>query len=584
MIKNKKIFSRLLEYTKAFKLIFVFAIIGHLLFIGMDFLFLTSFEKVIDSLNNLDSNSKESLSNLSFLKWMPVYILAIVLIRGIAGFVSSYCMSWIGQSIVQKMREQLIENYINNPTSFFDNNTSGQLVSKVTYNAQQVADTSTEALTKLVRDGGMLIFLLGFLFYKDWRLSLIFCVFVPVIAIIVRIATNRFKIVSKNIQSSMGDITQTTQEIINGQKTIKAHNGKDFEIKRFSTQADNNRIQEIKLNVAQAISTPVIQLIASLSIAGVVFIASNFIADGSLSPSEFVGMLIVMMAILKPLKSLSNLNQTMQKGLVAAKSVFDVIDELKEKDSGYCILKNEPKNISFNNIYFTYPNTNKKVLKNISFNIKENSTVALVGKSGSGKSTLADLFLRFYELNSGEIKIDDTNINAFTTSSLRDNIALVSQDVTLFNDTIAKNIAYGEECANQTRLLESIIQANAIEFIDKLEGGLNFIVGENGTKLSGGQRQRISIARAIYKNTPIIILDEATSALDNESERHIQSALESLTKNRTTLVIAHRLSTIENADNIIVLEDGEIIEQGNHNSLLDLNKKYSKLYLNQFND
>jgi subfamily B ATP-binding cassette protein MsbA len=584
MKNKKKTYSRLIEYTKSYKMIFIFATLGHLAYMGMDFLFLTSFEKVIDTLSNLDGGTKESLSNLEFLKWMPVYILIIVLIRGVAGFVSSYCMSWIGQNIVQKMRQQLIEHYIRIPTSFYDNIDSGQLVSKVTYNAQQVADASTEALTKILRDGGMIIALISYLFYKDWRLATIFCIFVPIIAIIVKIATKRFKKVSNNIQLAMGSITQTTQEIVSGHKTIKAYNGEKFESERFAISANDNKTHEIKLNVAQAISTPIIQFIASFAIAGVIFAASTFIAEKTLSPAEFIGMIVAMMALLKPLKSLSNLNQTVQQGLVAARSVFNIIDEEKEKDSGYAILLNEPQNITFNNVNFSYSNTTVKALNDISFSIKSNSTVALVGKSGSGKSTLVELLLRFYEMDSGSIEMDDTNINDYSLSSLRNQIAFVSQSVTLFNDSITGNIAYGENEVDQVKLIESAKQANALEFIDKLDGGFNYIVGENGSKLSGGQRQRIAIARAIYKNTPIIVLDEATSALDNESERHIQSALDSLTQNKTTLVIAHRLSTIENADHIIVMEDGKIVEEGNHKSLLEQNGKYFNLHTKQFKE
>jgi subfamily B ATP-binding cassette protein MsbA len=581
-MKNKeKIFSRLINYTKSYKLMFVLAALGHVLYMGMDFLFITSFESIIESLNKLDNNPKETLSNISFLKWMPVYVVFIILIRGAGGFISSYCMTFIGQGIVKKMRDQLIENYIKIPTEFYDSTSSGELVSKITFNVQQIADASTNALTKIIRDGGLILLLIGYLFYKDWRLALIFFTFIPVIAFIVKKATKRFKLVSQNIQDSMGDITQAAHEIISNHKLIKSFNGQKFESERFSFHSDNNRVHEIKLNVAKAISTPVIQFITSFAIAGVMYFAIEFISDKSLKPSEFAGMIIAMMALLKPIKSLSDLNQVIQQGLIAAKSVFDIIDESKE-NKGPKLLDSSPKTIEFKNINFSYKNSTSKALNNISFKIKSKSTFALVGKSGSGKSTIVDLILKFYEANAGQIKIDNVNINEYSLESLRDNISFVSQDITLFNDSISSNIAYGEKDVNYSKLIDAAEKANASEFINKLKNKYNAIIGENGSTLSGGQRQRIAIARAIYKDSPIIILDEATSALDTESEKYIQKALENLMKNKTTLVIAHRLSTIENADYIAVMEDGKIIEQGNHQSLLIRGKKYAKLHSKKF--
>jgi ATP-binding cassette, subfamily B, bacterial MsbA len=569
-------YKRLLGYLTNYKLILFVAIVSNLIYASMEMLFIAALEPLTDK--------GLVAGDIEFMKMVPLYIIGIVLIRGIAGFISTYSMSWIGQSIVQTMRQQLVDNYLQSPTAFFDENNSGQLVSKVTFNTQQVAAASTDALTKIFREGTFIIGIITMLFYTNWQLASIFFICAPVIGVIVGYASKRFKKISKNIQSAMGGITQNTQEIVEGYKVIRTFNGESFESKRFHDAANKNRIQTMKMNLTKSLSTPLILFIASFAIAAVIYFAAFQLESKQLTPGEFIYMLSAMMALLRPLKVISNLNNIIQQGIIAAESVFDIIDSKKEKDEGTKCLTHSPDKISFEKIEFSYSATAAKTINNISFEVNKGTTVAFVGRSGSGKTTLTNLLLRFYELESGCIKFDDNNILEYSLASLRENIAYVSQQVVLFDDTIAANIAYASKEVDQEKLVDAATKAHALEFVEKLPQGFETLIGENGSKLSGGQRQRLAIARAIYKDASIIILDEATSALDTESERHIQAALDALTENRTTLVIAHRLSTIEKADNIIVMDDGKIVEQGDHNCLIKLNGNYANLHSIQFSD
>lgn len=570
------IYKRLLSYLKDFKLMFVIAIAGSLLYSLMEMFFIMSLKPLTDK--GLVGG------DMAFMKMVPFYIVGIVFIRGLGGFVSNYSMAWIGQKVVQKMRQQLIDSYIHLPASFYDGNSSGQLVSKVIFNTQQVAATCTDAITKVLREGIFIVGMVSFLFYTNWFLALIFFVSAPIIGIIVSFASKRFKVISRNIQSAMGDVTQTSQEIIDGYKVIKTFNGEVFESQRFHSAADKNRHQTMKMITTKAVSTPLIQFIASFSVATVIFFAAQLLSQKTLTPGEFITMLSGMIALLRPLKVISDLNNVIQQGLAAADSVFEIMDEPKESDYGTLKVPDDPKDIEFGAVSFSYPGAKETVIDKISFSIPHGKTLALVGKSGSGKSTLTSLLLRFYAFDSGSIKVNGVDIQSYQLASLRQKIAYVSQQVTLFDDSVKANIAYAEETVDEKKLIEAASKAHALEFIEKLPSGFEENIGENGSQLSGGQRQRLAIARAIYKDAPIIILDEATSALDTESERHIQQALDALTENRTTLVIAHRLSTIENADNIIVLENGQMVEEGKHQSLLSQNGKYAQLHAIQFSD
>ena len=574
--KSYNSYRRLLTYLGPYKIAFAIATLGNLLYAAMDVAFLSALEPL--------TNKGLIGQDLEFMKLVPLYIIAIVFIRSLGAFISGYFMGWIGQNIVQNMRQQLIDSYVHLPCAFYDKNSSGQLLSKVTYNTQQVANACTDALTKLFREGGMIIFAISMLFYTNWKLTLIFLVSAPVIGLIVKFASKRFKRISKNIQNAMGNVTQTAQEIIDGYKVVKTCNSESYESERFEKVVSKNKKQMIKLNLTKSFSTPMIQLIASTAIALVIFYAAFLLAKNELNAGQFVFMLSTMMAILKPLKVISNINSVIQQGITAADSVFEIMDTNRELDDGDILLNDSLSEITFKNVSFSYPDSQNKVLDNVSFSLPKGKTVALVGHSGSGKSTLTSLLLRFYGDFDGQILFDSTPIQSFQLKDLRSQVAYVSQEVVLFDDTVRANIAYGVKEVDEDALMFAAKQAHALEFIDKMEEGFDTNIGENGNRLSGGQRQRIAIARAIYKNSPIIILDEATSALDTKSERHIQNALEALTKNRTTLVIAHRLSTIENADNIVVMEQGKIVEQGSHKSLLAKQSFYAKLHAMQFKE
>lgn len=574
-VSSSQVFKRLRGYLKHYKLAFFIAILGNLVFAGMDFLFVWSLEPLTD----------EALvkNNMSTIEAAPLFIIILLIVRGIASFISAYCMSWVGQNIVQKIQTEMAQKFVQLPSEFFDRVPSGKLLSKMTFDTQQIATAITDTFTKLLREGGLIIFILGYLFYTSWQLASLFLISSPIIGLVVSNASKRFKKISHSIQDAMGGVTQKTQEIVEGYKVIKTFNGESFEIAQFTMEAQQTRNQNIKMVATKAFSTPVIQLIAGFSLALVIYFAGQQLASGELQPGQFVVMLAMMMMMLKPLKVVSNLNSVLQKGIAAAKSIFEILDEPTETDKGKKTIDSPNGNIEFKDVSFAYSKTSPKVINNISFKVGAGKTVAFVGKSGSGKSTITNLLLRFYNPNSGEIILDDTNTNELSLENLRSHISIVSQQVTLFNTSIAKNIAYpNDKDLDFQKVKDAAVKAHAWEFIVKLEHGLDEQIGENGNRLSGGQRQRIAIARALYKNSPIVILDEATSALDTESERHIQAALESLSVNRTTIVIAHRLSTIEKADTIIVLSEGEIVESGGHRELIEQNGTYAKLYQMQF--
>lgn len=568
-------YKRLLGYTKKFRLAFFIAVVANLFYAAMESAFVWFFKPLIDDVFVPGEIEK--------LKFAPLILITVLLVRGVAAIVSTYCMSWVGFGVVQKLREELIETYMSLPIGFFQRHSSGRLISKVTYNVQQVANASSDAITSFIREGGLFIFLLASLFYINWRLACIYFVSVPIIAWLASVASKRFKSVSKNIQNAMGDVTQSSQEIVEGYKVIKTYSGENFQQQKFNKIANKNRRQNLKLTLARAISVPVIQLIAGAAVGVVIYFAINEFQSNRLTAGELTTMLAAMIAILKPLKMLSNLNVILQQGIAGAQDIFTTLDESKETNQGGKDLTYPPQKIALENICFSYQQ-DQQIIKNLSFNLYKGKTVALVGRSGSGKSTLINLLLRFYQPDSGRITIDDIDIKQFSLESLRKNIAYVSQQVVLFADSIQANIAYADKNPDQQRLIDSANKAHAMEFIQQLDGGFDYHIGENGNRLSGGQKQRIAIARAIYKNSPIILLDEATSALDTESERHIQAALEELTKERTTLVIAHRLTTIEKADNIIVMHNGKIAEQGTHHQLIANNSVYAALHANSFSE
>ena len=581
-LQNPKTFKRLRSYLKHYKLAFAIAVLGNLTYAGMDFLFVLALKPLTDEV--LVNSNKDIMENV------PLFIILLLTIRGIASFISAYCMAWVGQNIVHRIQVEVVDKYLRLPTRYYDDNSSGKLISRITFDTQQVATVTTDTFTKLLREGGVIIYILCFIFYTSWELAGLFLISAPVIGVIVSMASKRFKKISKNIQKAMGGLTQNTQEVVDGYKVIKTFGGEEFELKRFDQEAKKNRTQNIKMVATKAVSTPLIQLIAGISLSFVIYFAGHQLSIGELTPGDFVAMLGMMIMMLKPLKVISNLNSVFQKGLTAAQGIFETLDQADENDQGSEILNEVEGRICFEDVGFSY-DQNQQVLNDISFDIEAGQTYALVGKSGSGKSTITNLLLRFYDATSGKIKIDSHDITELKLTNLREHISLVSQQVTLFNSSIASNIAYAvdlsklseKDLACETHKIEDAAKrAHAWEFISKLPNGLNELIGENGSKLSGGQRQRLAIARALYKDSPIVILDEATSALDTEAERHIQAAFDTLTTNRTTIVVAHRLSTIEKADSILVMDEGRIVERGSHETLLANDSVYAKLYHLQF--
>jgi len=581
--KNKKINSnlylRLLSYTFQHKLIFIASIIAMAMFAVTDTAFAALIKPLLDG--SFVSKDPETI------RLFPFVLIALFLIRSISGFVSTYGIAYVGRSVIMKIRQEMFDKLVHMPTKTYDFASSGELLSKLTYDTEQVAEAATKAITVLVRDGLTVIGLLGLMFYQSFILSIGLIVIGPVIAIFVKFMSVRFRDTSKHIQKSMGFITNVVEELIAGHRVVKIFGGEHSEKKSFNYVNANNRDRHMKLALIQGISIPLVQFIVALFLAGVIYFVTSDEYLEVISVGTFMSFITAMILIFAPIKRLAEINVVLQRGLAASESIFELLDSKSESD--VIINKDNKKfnkefsSINFNKINFSYYDNNDLVLENISFSIPKGSTCAIVGKSGSGKSTLVNLLPRFYEIKNGDITIDLENINTFSLSELRGMIAYVGQDLTLFNDSIRNNIAYGSlENKSLDDILAAAKSANADKFINDYTDGYETFVGDNGVLLSGGQRQRIAIARAILKDAPILLLDEATSSLDSESEKLIQTALAELQKNRTTIVIAHRLSTIENADIIIVLDKGKIIEKGKHEELINLKGLYANLHKIQF--
>jgi subfamily B ATP-binding cassette protein MsbA len=580
-------FRRLFRFAKPYKFGFILSIIGMLGYAAVDVYFLSKLPPLID----------EGLSgkNPDFMKWAPLFVIVAFLVRGLFHFVGNFCLAWVGNHVVSDLRQTLFDHIMAMPVAFHDKESTGTLISKITFDTEQVLGSVSKAIVTMVQQGAFVIGLLGIMFYKSWQLSAIFLVIMPIVAIIVTIVSRRFRKVSKNIQGAMGEVTSATEQTFNAHKVILTFGGQKRESKRFDKINQYNRNQRMKMVAAKASSVPIIQIIASFALAFVLFVATTNEFKESISPGVFIGVITYMTMLLRPLKLLTSVNSEFQKGMAACQSIFLVLDQPLEKDTGTVKLEKSKGEVSFKDVCFSYEaHTDKNTdtstsendellaLKNINFDVKSGETFALVGRSGSGKSTLSALLLRFYAATKGQILIDGVNINDYCLKDLRHQFAYVSQQVVLFNDTLANNIAYGKPDATREEIMEAAKNAHVIEFANDMQGGIDANIGDNGALLSGGQRQRVAIARALLCDAPFLILDEATSALDTESERHIQDALQKLQQNRTSLVIAHRLSTIENADKIVVMDRGEIIEMGDHQSLLDKNGAYAQLHSFQF--
>ena len=567
-------FKRLMSYTKVYKKAGFFAIFCMLGYASIDVYFLSKLPALID----------EGLTgkNPDFMKWAPLFVIVCFTIRGICHFLSNYCLAWVGNNVVADLRQHLFEHIMAMPVSFHDKESTGTLISKLTFDTEQILQATSKALLTLVQQGAFVIGLLFLMFWESWQLSSIFLVITPVIAVIVTFVSKRFRKISKNIQGAMGEVTSAAEQTFNGHKVVLTFDGQTREFERFGKINKHNRQQRMKMVATKAASVPIIQIIASFALAFVLFIANIDGMIDNLTPGIFMGVVTYMTMLLRPLKLLTNVNSEFQKGLAACTSIFGVLDQDKEKDTGTIALAKATGNVVFEQVNFTYPGAEKIALNDMSFAVKPGETIAFVGRSGSGKSTATSLLLRFYDADNGQISIDGKPIQDIHLKDLRKQFAYVSQHVVLFNDSVANNIAYGKPDATREEIIAAAKSAHVLEFAEKLEQGLDTNIGENGSMLSGGQRQRVAIARALLCDAPFLILDEATSALDTESERHIQEALQELQKDRTCFVIAHRLSTIENADKIIVMEQGNIVEQGDHSSLLEANGAYAKLHNFQF--
>jgi len=515
--------------------------------------------------------------------WVPFGIILLFAVRGLGTFMGTYASAWVGQRAVMDLRSRMFDKLLTLPQRYYSDSLSGNLISKFSFDVIQVAVGVTYVLTILVRDGVTVVGLLAFLLWMNWKLTLITFATIPPIALAVRAFNRRLRSLTRETQRSMGDITQVLQETIEGQKVVKIFGGQEYERGRFNAAVNRVRRFIMKEQAAAAANVPVVQLFAAIAVGVVIHQVTLDVQADKTTVGSFVSFIAAMLLVMAPLKRLTGVTEHIQRALSAAESVFSVLDELPEDDRGSIDLGRARGEIRLERISMVYPGAARPALRDVSLLIRPGETVALVGPSGSGKTTLANLLPRFYHASSGRILVDGHDLEAIRLASLRANIGLVSQDVTLFNDTIAANIAYGAKAdASETEIIAAARAAHAWEFIQTLPEGLNTLVGENGVKLSGGQRQRLAIARTLLKNAPILILDEATSALDSESERHVQAGLEELMKGRTTIVIAHRLSTIERADRIVVLDQGQIAEAGSHQELLATGGVYARLHRLQF--
>lgn len=567
-------FKRLMKYTKVYRTGLIAAVFGMIGYAAVDSSVMSQLAPLID----------EGLTgkNPTFMEWAPIVIVVLFILRGIFHFIGNYCLAWVGNHVVADIRQQLFDHIVAMPVAYHDQESTGKLISKLTYDTEQVLAATSKALLTLVQQGAFVIGLLIVMFYHSWQLSLIFFVLVPIIAVIVSYVSKRFRKVSKGIQNAMGEVTSSAEQTFNGHKVVLTFGGQERESERFGGINKHNRQQRMKMVVTKAASVPIIQIIASFALAFVLYAASLDSMKDNLTPGAFTNVVLCMTMLLRPLKLLTTVNSEFQRGMAACASIFEVLDQDIEKDSGEKALPKSNGRLAFENVDFYYGDEEKPSLSQLNFNAEPGETVALVGRSGSGKSTTIALLLRFYQASKGKVTIDGEDINTYKLADVRKQFAYVSQQVVLFNDSIANNIAYGKPDATREQIIEAAKQAHVMEFAEQMADGLDSNVGENGSALSGGQRQRVAIARALLCDAPFLILDEATSALDTESERHIQDALATLQKNRTSIVIAHRLSTIENADKILVLDQGQVIEQGTHNELLESHGAYAQLHQFQF--
>ncbi|MBD3754289.1 MAG: lipid A export permease/ATP-binding protein MsbA [Gammaproteobacteria bacterium] len=566
------LYKRLLNYIKPYWKVVAITLVALVIAAAMEPLMPALLKPLVD--DSLIAKNPDSIATI------PLLIMLVFVVKGLAEYASKVASEWVAHKAILDIRAQMFAKINSLPQQTHHDYTTGKLLSKITYDVPQVGASLSQAWIIIIRDTLIVLGLIGFLLYTSWQLTLLMLIIGPVIAFIIDRASRLMRQSSKAMQNTMGELTQRLEESLNGHKEIKIYGAEHYEQARFHATAENLRKHTMDVVKVSAANVPMVQMLAAIALAGVLYAASVMSAQDLFTPGEFIAFITAMAMIFEPIRRLTNINVVIQKGMAAAESIFELLDQPDEPNTGTLKLSGVQGQIRFENVSFRYAGSDQPALQEFNLTLPAKETTALVGQSGSGKTTLANLITRFYQPQSGQIWIDDTPLNDIELHNLRDQIAYVSQNVVLFNDTLAANIAYGHDEFDEAAIIAAAKAAHAWEFIEKLPQGLNTVVGDQGASLSGGQRQRIAIARAFLKNAPILIMDEATSALDNQSEQMIQQAMDTLRRDRTVIIIAHRLSTIESADQIVVMEHGRLAEIGNHQTLLTQNGIYARLYQN----
>lgn len=570
----RKVYLRLLSYVWPHRINFGISVIGFAIY--------ASAQPAMAHLMGLVEKTLKAPTQTSILLLVGL-LMGVFFYRGVGTFLGKYFLAQVSRKVVHNLRTELFNKMTRLPSAYYDGESSGRLISRVIFDVDQVTGASSRALTTLAQEGLTVVLLMAYLIYLDYTLTLIFLVVAPLMGSVVTLSSRFFRRYSRRVQQSVGSVTQVTNETVQGYREVRTFGALDYEQKRFERVSDQNCRQALKFDLTSAISVPLSQQIVSIGLGVMVFIMFQRVMAGSMTAAEFLQFMTAASLIAKPIRSLADINSQVQKGIAAAESVFIILDAAPEPDDGKMVVERVQGDVAFEQVSLHYSGASTRSVQSVSLQVKAGTSVAIVGKSGSGKTSLVNLIPRFYEVAEGRILLDGHDIRDLTLTSLREQIAIVGQKVTLFDGSVRDNIAYGalRDCTDE-QVFAAAHAAHADEFIEKLESGYNTRLGENGVLLSGGQRQRIAIARAILKNAPVLILDEATSALDTGSERHIQAAMEEVMKGRTTFVIAHRLSTIEKVDRILVMENGRVIEDGSHQQLIALGGVYCGLHQMQF--